>query len=75
MGWLDKILGGYYNATPPETWFGERKPHFTDDQVPLTTQFYNFYNKASEATLFDLLNKKEYGTLTVPFGVSENMKP
>lgn len=30
--WLKKMLGGYYNYTPPETFSGEKKPHYTDEK-------------------------------------------
>lgn len=142
--WSDDMdstkVGSYWNYVPPETWSGERKPHFSDDLEPLTNQFFssilpieNYSNKdlkkdianerqdprlwsnlkgmfmgkskeeriaahqnldstkfrtvygdkgyspqninKKQSTLFDLLNKKEYGTLDIPFGVSRNMKP
>ena len=30
--WLKQMLGGYYNYTPPETFSGEKKPHYTDEK-------------------------------------------
>ena len=104
MDWFKNLLNGYYNVTPPETWegerkphwsddmdstkvgsywnyvpsetwSGERKPHFSDDLVPLTDKIGNYASNIKESTLFDLLNKKEYGTLDIPFDVSRNMKP
>lgn len=29
-----KLFGGYYNYTPPQTIFGEKKPHATDEVPP-----------------------------------------
>ena len=29
--YLKRLYSGYYNYTPPETFLGERKPHYSDN--------------------------------------------
>ena len=34
IDWLKQSMSGYYNYTPPKTFFGEPKPHVTDEIPP-----------------------------------------
>ena len=56
----------------PKEWLGDetsQKVWFSADEG------YRANVNRKQSSLFDLLNKKEYGTLDIPFGVSQNMKP
>ena len=44
--YLKRLYSGYYNYTPPETFLGERKPHYSDNMEEYERGSYWNYPKA-----------------------------
>ena len=51
-----KGLSGYYNHTPPETFSGERLPHYLDDAFSRKDQF-GFGSSQPELDMKEIMKK------------------
>ena len=70
--WLKKLISGYYNITPPETFSGKSLPHYSEN-IDKTKHLSNYYNIGNEEPI-GVINKDSIYVRPTRFHNDPNFK-